>query len=141
MQILTSNPELALVGFVGTEPEFKMAKNEQFFVTFSLATNDSWKDKEGNWQKQTHWHRISVWGQDMASEVFETIKKGNKVRIEGKLKSHQWTDGEGKTKTFYEIVINHSFGSCLIVPLFKKENTTLAHIEFDNEEQEATHFA
>jgi single-stranded DNA-binding protein len=46
--------QVILVGYVGTDPAFKKTKNDQFFVTFSLRTHDSWKDKDGNWQTQTN---------------------------------------------------------------------------------------
>ena len=106
--------QVVLVGYVGTDPAFKKAKNDQFFVMFSLRTHDFWKDKDGNWQAQTNWHPGSVQGEDLAYHTFETIHKGDKVRIEGKLKNHQWRDTEGKTKTAYEIVINRFFGSCVL---------------------------
>ena len=60
--------QVTLVGFVGTNPELKTVNSEKSFVKFSLATHDSWKDKDGNWQTKTHWHRISVWGKEMASD-------------------------------------------------------------------------
>jgi single-strand DNA-binding protein len=135
------NNQVILVGHLGTDPEFKMAKNEQFFVIFSLATQDSWKDKEGNWQTQTHWHRISVWGQDTASEVFDTIHKGDKVRIEGKLKSHQWTDSEGKIRTAYEIVVSRFFGSCTLLPSSRKEETAEVSVDPDHNGEQEPSFA
>jgi len=113
--------QVTLVGHVGTNPEFRKTKNEQVFVKFSLATHESWKHKDGNWQTKTHWHNVSVWGQDMASVIFENIHKGNKVRLEGKLKSNEWTDKDGKKRTAYEIVLSKLFGSCLLMPSFKKE--------------------
>ncbi len=129
---------VTLVGFVGTNPEFKMIHNEKSFVKFSLATHESWKDKEGNWQTKTHWHRISVWGKEIASGVFENIHKGDKVRLEGKLKSNEWTDNEGKKRTAYEIVLSKPFGSCLVVPSYKKEEkiTESEEAEFLCEDKE-----
>ncbi len=76
--------QVILVGYVETDPAFKKAKNDQFFVTFSLRAHDSWKDKDGNWQTQINWHPVSVWGEDLAYHTFEAIHKGDKVRIEGK---------------------------------------------------------
>lgn len=122
--------QVILVGHVGTDPVFKKAKNDQFFVTFSLRVHDSWRDKEENRQTQTNWHPVSVWGEDLACHTFETILKGDKVRMEGKLKNHLWTDTEGKTQTAYEIVINRFFGSCFLLPVIKREET-------DHEKEEA----
>ena len=121
--------QVTLVGFVGTNPEFRKTKSEQLFVKFSLATHESWKDKDGSWQNKTHWHRVTVWGEDMATVIFENIHKGDRVRLEGKLKSNEWTDKDGKKRTAYEIVLSKLFGSCLIIPSFKKDKEEIIETE------------
>lgn len=128
--------QVILLGYVGTDPQFKKTSKNQFFIKFSLATHESFKDKNGILQTQTHWHPISVWGEDLALHLFETIHKGDKVRVEGKLKSHQWTDAQGKTRTSYEILINPFFGSCLLLPFVKKAEKIQINIEIDDEKEE-----
>jgi single-strand DNA-binding protein len=98
--------KVILVGNLGKDPEVKFTPSGVPVAKFSLATNERYKDKGGEWQERTEWHNIVAW-QRLAEIVGEYVKKGSKVYIEGRLQTSSWEDkqsGEKKYKT--EIVAN-----------------------------------
>jgi single-strand DNA-binding protein len=93
--------KVILVGNLGKDPEVKYTPNGTAVAKFSLATNERFKDKAGEWQDRTEWHNIVAW-QRLAEIVGEYIKKGSKVYIEGRLQTSSWEDkqsGEKKYRT------------------------------------------
>jgi len=98
--------KVILVGNLGKDPEVKFTPNGVPVAKFSLATNERYKDKAGEWQERTEWHNIVAW-QRLAEIVGEYVKKGSKVYIEGRLQTSSWEDkqsGEKKYRT--EIIAN-----------------------------------
>lgn len=98
--------KVILIGNLGKDPEVKYTPSGVPVAKFSLATNERFKDKSGEWQDRTEWHNIVAW-QRMAEIVGEYVKKGSKIYIEGKLQTSSWEDkqsGEKKYRT--EIVAN-----------------------------------
>ena len=98
--------KVILVGNLGKDPEVKYTPSGVPVAKFTLATNERYKDKAGEWQERTEWHNIVAW-QRLAEIVGEYLKKGSKVYIEGRLQTSSWEDkqsGEKKYKT--EIVAN-----------------------------------
>ena len=93
-----------LIGNLGKDPEVKYTPNGTAIAKFSLATNERYKDKEGNWQDRTEWHNVVAW-QRLAEIVGEYCKKGGKVYIEGRIQTRSWDDKEtGQKKYMTEIV-------------------------------------
>ncbi|MGC2695346.1 MAG: single-stranded DNA-binding protein [Candidatus Angelobacter sp.] len=93
--------KVILVGNLGKDPEVKYTPSGVPVAKFSLATNERFKDKAGEWQDRTEWHNIVVW-QRLAEIVGEYVKKGSKLYIEGRLQTSSWEDkqsGEKKYKT------------------------------------------
>src|SRR5579864_5057670 len=98
--------KVILVGNLGKDPEVKYTTSGVPVAKFSLATNERYKDKSGEWQDRTEWHNIVAW-QRLAEIVGEYVKKGSKIYIEGRLQTSSWEDkqsGEKKYRT--EIVAN-----------------------------------
>ncbi|HEY6249995.1 MAG TPA: single-stranded DNA-binding protein [Candidatus Angelobacter sp.] len=98
--------KVILVGNLGKDPEVKYTTSGVPVAKFSVATNERYKDKSGEWQDRTEWHNIVAW-QRLAEIVGEYVKKGSKIYIEGRLQTSSWEDkqsGEKKYKT--EIVAN-----------------------------------
>jgi single-strand DNA-binding protein len=90
-----------LIGNLGKDPEVKFTPSGVPVAKFSLATNERFKDKGGEWQDRTEWHNIIAW-QRLAEIVGEYVKKGSKIYIEGRLQTSSWDDkqsGEKKYKT------------------------------------------
>lgn len=96
--------KVILIGNLGTDPEVRTMNNGNPVATFSLATNESWKDKAtGEKQERTEWHRIACFNR-LAEIVGEYIKKGSKLYVEGSLRTRKWQDQEGKDRYTTEIV-------------------------------------
>ncbi|MEN9796649.1 MAG: hypothetical protein RL653_345 [Pseudomonadota bacterium] len=94
-----------VIGNLGKDPEVRFTPGGQAVANFSVATNESWKDKNGQAQERTEWHRIVVWGK-LAELCGEYLKKGRSAYVEGRLQTREWTDKEGKKNYTTEIVAN-----------------------------------
>lgn len=94
--------KVTLVGNLGRDPEVRTLENGTKLATFTIATTESYKDKEGNYQDQTEWHRIVAW-RYLADLAEKWLKKGSKVYIEGKLSTRSY-EQEGVQKYTTEIV-------------------------------------
>ncbi|HLY92434.1 MAG TPA: single-stranded DNA-binding protein [Candidatus Angelobacter sp.] len=93
--------KVILLGNLGKDPEVKYTPSGTPVAKFSLATNERYKDKGGEWQERTEWHNIVAW-QRLAEIVGEYVKKGSKLYIEGRLQTSSWEDkqsGEKKYRT------------------------------------------
>jgi single-strand DNA-binding protein len=98
--------KVILIGNLGKDPEVKYTPGGMPVAKFSLATNERFKDKEGNWQDRTEWHNIVAF-QRTAEIVGEYLKKGGKCYIEGSLRTSSWDDKEtGQKKYKTEIIAN-----------------------------------
>lgn len=97
--------KVTLIGRLGKDPEKKTLPSGASYVRFSLASNESYKDKEGNWKDQTEWHNIIMW-RDMADRAEKQLKKGSLVFLEGKLTTQQWQDQDGKPQSRTEVHVN-----------------------------------
>lgn len=97
---------VTLIGNVGKDPESKFTPSGVAVTKLSLATNERFKDKSGEWQDKTEWHNLISF-QKTSEIISEYVKKGSKIYIEGRLQTSSWEDkqsGEKKYKT--EIVVN-----------------------------------
>jgi len=98
--------KVILLGNLGKDPEVKYTPQGTPVAKFSLATNERFKDKDGNWQDRTEWHNITAWART-AEIAGEYLKKGSKVYIEGSLRTHSWDDKtSGQKKYMTEIIVN-----------------------------------
>ena len=79
---------MTLIGNLGKDAELKRTPNGAEYTVFSLATSESYKDRNGEWQSETEWHYVKVWGRS-AERAAQQLKKGVKVYVEGKLKSYE----------------------------------------------------
>lgn len=85
-----------LVGNLGNDPEVRATNSGQKVVTISVATSESWKDKQtGQPQQRTEWHRVVFYGK-LADIAEQYLKKGSKVYIEGQIKTHKWQGNDGR---------------------------------------------
>lgn len=98
--------KVILLGNLGKDPEVKYTPAGMPIAKFSIATNERFKDKDGQWQDRTEWHNIVAF-QRLAEIVGEYVKKGGKVYIEGSLRTSSWDDKEtGQKKYKTEIIAN-----------------------------------
>lgn len=95
-----------LIGNLGKDPEVRYTPDGKPVATVSIATSETWKDKNtGEQQEKTEWHRV-VFFRRLAEIVGEYLKKGSKVYIEGKLQTRKWQDSSGQDRYTTEIVAN-----------------------------------
>lgn len=95
--------KVILVGRLGKDPETRYTSGGQAVCNFSLATDETFKDKSGERQKRTEWHKIVVWSKQ-AEIAQQYLKKGSQIYLEGRIQSRDWTDKENQKRTSYEIV-------------------------------------
>jgi single-strand DNA-binding protein len=98
--------KVILVGRLGRDPETRYTGGGQAVANFSLATDESYKDRNGERQKRTEWHKIVVWGKQ-AEVAQQYLKKGSLIFVEGRIQSREWQDKEGQKRTSFEIVANN----------------------------------
>lgn len=96
--------KVTLIGRVGKDPQVKQFSNGNSIVEFSIATDDSYKDKEGNKVEQTDWHNIKSTFKSLNSTIEKYVKKGMQVYIEGKIKTRSYDDKDGNKRYVTEIV-------------------------------------
>jgi len=98
--------KVILIGNLGRDPEVRYTPNGTAVANVSLATSDSWKDKQtGEMQDRTEWHRV-VFFSRLAEIVSEYLKKGSKIYVEGRLQTKKWQDQNGNDRYTTEIVAN-----------------------------------
>jgi len=98
--------KVTLVGNLGRDPEVRTLENGSKVGTFSLATNESYKDKNDQWQNLTEWHNIVVW-RGLAEKSERDLKKGSLVYIEGKITHRKYQDKDGNDRYVTEVVANN----------------------------------
>jgi single-strand DNA-binding protein len=91
-----------LIGNVGSTPEVRTLDGGTKVASFSLATNENYTKKDGTKVEQTEWHRLEVWG-NLANVAETIIKKGDRICIEGKIRTEKWEDKDGNPKTSVKI--------------------------------------
>ena len=96
--------KVILVGNLGKDPEVKYTPQGTPVAKFSLATNERYKDKNGEWQDRTQWHNIVAW-QRLAEIAGEYLKKGRSVYIEGRIRTDSWEDKQSHEKKYRTEII------------------------------------
>lgn len=98
--------KVILVGNLGQDPEVRYTPSGSAVTSLSLATSESWKDKNtGQMQEKTEWHRISLFGK-LAEIAGEYLRKGSQIYIEGKLQTRKWQDKQGQDRYTAEVVVD-----------------------------------
>ncbi len=97
--------KVILIGNLGRDPEVRKLDNGSTVGRFSVATNESYMDKNNEWQTITEWHNIVVW-RNLAERAERQLKKGSMVFVEGKLTTRKWQDQNGADKYTTEVVAN-----------------------------------
>lgn len=98
--------KVTLVGHAGNDPEVRTLETGTAVARVSLATNESYKDKEGNWQTQTEWHNLILW-RDLAERTKLVVAKGSTLYVEGKIQSRKYTDKDGVEKSITDIIVSY----------------------------------
>jgi single-strand DNA-binding protein len=99
---MASLNKVMIIGHLGADPDVRYSQNNTAIATLSVATNERYKDQNGDWQESTEWHRIVAFGR-VAEICQEYLKKGSKIYIEGSLQTRSWEDKDGVKKYTTEI--------------------------------------
>ena len=99
---MASINKVILIGNLGRDPEVRYTQGGSAVANLNLATNEVWKDKNGERQERTEWHRVVVWGRQ-AEIAKEYLTKGRQIYVEGSLQTRQWEDKDGKKRYTTEI--------------------------------------
>ena len=102
---MASVNKVILVGRLGKDPETRYMPNGEAVTNVTLATSETWKDKSGEKQEKTEWHRVTFY-RKLAEIAGEYLKKGSMLYVEGRLETRKWTDKEGKERYTTEIIAN-----------------------------------
>ena len=106
---MPSMNRVTIIGNLGRDPIIKHTQSNVPVANFSVATSESWKDKQtGEWNEDTEWHKVVAW-RWMAEKVERTFRKGMQVCVEGKLQTRKWTDKDNNERYTTEIVASNLF--------------------------------
>lgn len=104
-----------LIGNVGNDPEFRTTESGAKVANFSLATSESWKDKNtGEKKERTEWHRVVVWNDGLIGVIEKYVKKGSKVYIEGEIQTRKW-EKDGIDRYSTEIILTGFNGKLVLL--------------------------
>ena len=93
-----------LTGRLGADPEVKETSQVGKFATLSLATNEKYKDKSGEYKEKTQWHKVTVWNPNLAESLGQYIKKGDVINIQGQIEYRSY-ESDGQTKYDSDLVV------------------------------------
>ncbi|MDD9912480.1 MAG: single-stranded DNA-binding protein [Alphaproteobacteria bacterium] len=102
--------KVMVIGNVGRDPEIRHTGDGKAIANVTVATTENWKDRSGERQEKTEWHRVVVFG-GLADVVSKYVKKGDPVYFEGKLQTRKWTDNQGQERYTTEIVVDNFGGA------------------------------
>lgn len=107
--------KVILVGNVGKDPEARSFQNGGEVVNMTVATSESWNDREGNRQEKTEWHNVVIFNENLAKVAKNYLRKGSKVYVEGQLQTRKWKDQSGNDKFTTEIVLQKFRGDLVLL--------------------------
>lgn len=104
--------KVILVGNLGKDPEIRSTQDGREIANLTLATSESWKDRNtGERKEKTEWHRVAIFSDGLVNIAKNYLKKGSKVYIEGQLQTRKWTDQSGQEKYTTEVVLQNYNGT------------------------------
>jgi single-strand DNA-binding protein len=107
--------KVMLIGNLGDDPEARSLNNGGEVVNLRVATSESWKDKDGNRQERTEWHRVVIFNEGLAKVAKSYLRKGSKVYLEGQIQTRKWQDQSGADKYSTEIVLQRFRGELVLL--------------------------
>jgi single-strand DNA-binding protein len=107
--------KVILVGNLGDDPESRSLNNGGEVVNLRVATSESWKDRDGNRQERTEWHRVVIFNENLGKVAKSYLRKGSKVYLEGQLQTRKWQDNNGQDKYSTEIVLQRFRGELVLL--------------------------
>jgi len=107
--------KVILVGNLGDDPESRSLNNGGEVVNLRVATSENWKDKDGNRQERTEWHRVVIFNENLGRVAKSYLRKGSKVYLEGQIQTRKWTDQSGADRYSTEVVLQRFRGELVLL--------------------------
>jgi single-strand DNA-binding protein len=107
--------KVILVGNLGDDPEARSLNNGGEVVNMRVATSENWKDKDGNRQERTEWHRVVIFNENLGRVAKSYLKKGSKVYLEGQIQTRKWQDQSGADRYSTEVVLQRFRGELVLL--------------------------
>jgi len=107
--------KVILVGNLGDDPEARSLNNGGEVVNLRVATSESWKDRDGNRQERTEWHRVVIFNENLGRVAKSYLRKGSKVYLEGQIQTRKWQDQSGADRYSTEIVLQRFRGELVLL--------------------------
>src|SRR3569623_1153153 len=107
--------KVILVGNLGDDPVARSLNNGGEVVNLRVATSESWKDRDGNRQERTEWHRVGIFNENLGRVAKSYLRKGSKVYLEGQIQTRKWQDQSGQDKNSTEIVLQRFRGELVLL--------------------------
>ena len=125
---MSSANKVILVGNLGRDPEVRHTQDGKPIVNLSIATSESWRDRNsGERKEKTEWHRVVIFNEALAKVAEQYLKKGSAVYIEGQLQTRKWTDKDGAEKYSTEIVLQQYRGELVMQMLWSWKPACCRH--------------
>ncbi|HET8749701.1 MAG TPA: single-stranded DNA-binding protein [Sphingomicrobium sp.] len=107
--------KVILVGNLGADPESRSLPSGSEVVNLRVATSETWKDRDGNRQERTEWHRVTIFNENLGRVAKNYLRKGSKVYLEGQLQTRKWTDQSGQDRYSTEVVLQNFRGELVLL--------------------------
>ncbi|HEX2762703.1 MAG TPA: single-stranded DNA-binding protein [Allosphingosinicella sp.] len=107
--------KVILVGNLGDDPEARSLNNGGEVVNLRVATSENWKDKDGNRQERTEWHRVVIFNENLGRVAKSYLRKGSKVYLEGQIQTRKWQDQSGQDRYSTEVVLQRFRGELVLL--------------------------
>ena len=107
--------KVILVGNLGADPEARSLNNGGEVVNMRIATSEQWKDRDGNRQERTEWHRVVIFNENLGRVAKNYLRKGSKVYLEGQIQTRKWQDQSGNDRYTTEIVLQKFRGELVLL--------------------------
>ena len=107
--------KVILVGNLGDDPEARSLNNGGEVVNLRVATSENWKDRDGNRQERTEWHRVVIFNENLGKVAKQYLRKGSKVYLEGQIQTRKWQDQSGQDKYSTEVVLQRFRGELVLL--------------------------
>ena len=132
--------KVMLIGRLGQDPEVRNTQDGRSLCTFSIATSESWNDKNtGEKREKTEWHRVVVFNEGLVNIIQQYVKKGSNVFIEGQLQTRKWEDKDGIEKYTTEVVLQ-GFNSTFKMLDSRNSGSTDNNFSQDNAISDSSNF-
>ena len=107
--------KVILVGNLGADPEARSLPSGSEVVNLRVATSENWKDKDGNRQERTEWHRVVIFNENLGRVAKNYLRKGSKVYLEGQIQTRKWQDQSGADRYSTEVVLQRFRGELVLL--------------------------